>query len=197
MTAKVNLAAGTRFGKLTVIGMAPAKSQKSMANVLCDCGQMKVIRTGSLLSGNTSSCGCWTRPGTHGQTRGGPTRTYRIWCNMRARCSGQISPENYAARGIGVCDRWLSFENFLADMGEAPEGHSLERRDNDGNYEPGNCKWATLAEQARNRRNNVFVEHNGKSMCVADWCTAYGLYPATFHRRLKAGRLDTQQKGTQ
>lgn len=97
---------------------------------------------------------------------------------MVARCTRQSSNrfESYAGRGITVCERWLaSFEAFLADMGECPDGMSIERIDNDRGYEPGNCRWATVKEQARNRRSSVFVEHNGERLTIAEWAERYGI----------------------
>jgi len=152
--ARVQIEVGQRFGMLRVEGPAPAMNQKTRVVVRFDCGSELIVRTNSLRTGNTRSCGC-EHPGgrTHGHTVGGATRTYRIWTNMRARCAGQISPENYADLGVTCCERWLSFENFLTDMGEAPDDRSLDRYpDPAGNYEPSNCRWATAKEQRANQR---------------------------------------------
>ena len=124
----------------------------------CDCGQQVIVRAGNLRSGHTRSCGCArldaaARTATlnrrHGHTK---SATYRSWIAMRQRCSARrLGNESYFARGISVCDRWLVFENFLADMGERPSRrHSIDRINNNGNYEPGNCRWATASQQQRN-----------------------------------------------
>ena len=116
--------------------------------------------------------------------RHGPTLT--VWRKMRDRClnSNSGSWANYGGRGITICDRWSTFENFLADMGERPEGLSIDRIDNDGNYEPGNCRWATAKEQARNTRANVLYEYEGETLCVSEIAERSGV-----DRDLLSGRL--------
>src|SRR5262252_3681933 len=144
------------FGRLRVLQRASWKDQKSWL-CLCDCGNRVEVRGYSLRSGRTSSCGCWRNeaPVMHGHCRrSGPSREYNSWVCMRRRCQDEKHHKykNYGARGIQVCERWQVFENFLADMGMRPEGCTLDRRDNDGNYEPGNCQWAAPKEQAQNRQ---------------------------------------------
>lgn len=128
----------------------------------------------------------------HGhKTAENPSREYVIWRNMRARCTNptDVGFHKYGGRGIAVCAPWLDdFVNFLADMGRCPgPSHSIERIDNDGNYEPGNCRWATPKEQANNRRSSRYLTFNGEVATMTQWAERVGLKVATLHARLKAG----------
>jgi hypothetical protein len=125
----------------------------------------------------------------HAKKYGKTSKMYWTWCSMRKRCYNAKTPSyrNYGARGITVCERWMTFANFLADMGDKPEGLSLERIDNDGNYEPGNCKWATPAEQNRNNRFTRMVTFNCETLCVVDWAKKTGIKRVTLEARLLAG----------
>ena len=149
---------GQTFGRLVII--APAESRKKHTFWLCECscGTIKEISAHDLTSGRTISCGCQKSESTafrnfvHGAVG---TREYRIWKGMRQRCLNANNPGfiNYGGRGIFICDRWInSFANFISDMGPCPEGLSIERVNNNGWYEPSNCKWATPKEQRANQR---------------------------------------------
>lgn len=131
---------------------------------------------------------------THGMTARGATgkrpSTYSIWATMKARCHNPRAPgfQYYGARGITVCDRRRdSFENFLADMGEQPVGKSLDRIDNAGNYEPGNCRWATASEQMRHTRASTMVTFRGETKSVPDWCDELGLHYESTRMRIQRG----------
>lgn len=154
---------GQVFGRLTVIEQAGHDVHDCIVwTCLCECGNEVIVRGDSLKSGRTRSCGCLNSDAhrisgrRHGAAgRGNRTSEYNIWISMKQRCINPRSQawEYYGGRGISVCDRWMnSFMDFYYDMGPKPEGLSLDRVDNDGNYEPGNCRWATKSEQTANRR---------------------------------------------
>lgn len=150
---------GERFGRLVVVersGSTPKGGARWLCR--CDCGSDATVAAGNLRGGSTRSCGCLgselssARAATHRMSK---TPTYVSWSAMIQRCTNPKAhgAHNYSGRGIGVCERWRSFENFLSDMGERPAGATLDRfPDGDGNYEPANCRWATKTEQARNAR---------------------------------------------
>jgi len=151
---------GGRYGRLVVVErVANAGNGERVFSCHCDCGATPLVRAGNLLSGNTTSCGCLhreqlgNRQRTHGRRH---TAEYEAWCNMRRRCSDANGKDwpLYGGRGISVCARWdSSFEAFYADVGDRPgRGYSIDRIDVNGNYEPGNVRWATASEQRRNRR---------------------------------------------
>lgn len=163
---------GRRYGRLLVVSMIYEAGKDAKAKCICDCGIEKTVTAYNLQSGNTTSCGClshekrvergkeWgARSGSFNRTHGySNTPTYASWSDAKKRC---YSPQNkrfaeYGGRGIGMCDTWKnSFDAFLRDMGERPNGTSLERKNVNKGYEPGNCVWATPAQQAQNKRTNV------------------------------------------
>ena len=152
----------------------------------CECGAEKIIDAHHLMRGRIRSCGCLKKETSrdrmlkHGLSRiqGKPPKEYTAWQNMKARCCDEtnIGYKNYGGRGIKICDRWLhNYENFLIDMGPRPRGTSLDRINNDGNYEPGNCRWATRKEQANNCRNNTLVEWKGEKYTMSEFCRKHSL----------------------
>lgn len=198
MGSKVEMT-GRVFGRLTVLAITARRS--STGNIFwecqCECGNRVEVSGSSLRGGTSRSCGCWFREVAaakfrkvltkHGMS-GTPTHT--LWMGMKQRCEspGASKFSIYGARGIKVCERWQSFPNFLADMGERPPGMSIDRIDPDGNYEPGNCRWANQLEQQNNRRNNRMVVVNGKSMTVSMAARSAGLGPDMVMQRLKRGQ---------
>ena len=170
MTRIVDLV-GQRFGRLTVLDRADTGGCRVRWSCVCSCGISVIVQGNHLRSGATTSCGCAlsaaaqrrvrehglpdnTRHG-HGSSRAGTrTTTYVVWMNMIQRTTNPRNPawRDYGGRGITVCKRWRDFAAFLADMGERPDGLTLDRIDNDRGYEPGNCRWATWSEQRRNQR---------------------------------------------
>lgn len=166
---------GQRFGRLVV--QASVRHNGWMRwECLCDCGGKNIVATSTLRQGGVKSCGCYGRETRvkHGHYG---SRTYSIWQDMLSRCRNPNTEayDNYGGRGIKVCERWTVFVAFLEDMGEAPKGLTLDRKDNNADYTPGNCVWASRRAQANNRRTNVYVTVHGKRMTVAAACRAYNL----------------------
>lgn len=185
---------GKRFGRLTVEHLLGKRGAFIYWACRCDCGGYTETQTGKLNIGHSQSCGCIladknaTRLTTHGASVGGkPTPTYSVWRGIKNRCLNPNEPayKNYGGRGIKICDRWKdSFENFFTDMGQKPKGMWIERLDNEGDYEPTNCKWATPKEQCNNKRTNVYLTFRGKTQTVSQWNEELG-----YNKNVVAGRL--------
>lgn len=179
----MEVTAGARFGKWTLLEPVPERSWLCR----CVCGRESRVKASNLRRGASKQClSCATT--THGGFRY-KDPAYRVWMMMRNRCKPDPTTDwyaCYAGRGIIVCDRWQSsFPAFLADMGPRPSmAHSIDRIDNDGNYEPGNCRWATQGEQSRNTSRNRMLTHAGRTMCLTDWSAETGIAYSTLRVRL-------------
>lgn len=192
---------GQVFGRLTVLKRDSFANGKTRWLCRCECGQSTVVIGQLLRNGKTRSCGCLRadRAAERATKHGGyvgrkPTRTMRIWKNMIQRTSNPNCPmyARYGGAGIGVCETWQAFEGFVADMGEAPEGLTLERIDNRRGYGPDNCKWATYAEQNRNKSSTKLLTLNGKTQVAADWIAELGLTDAQVYKRIRRGWSDEE-----
>jgi hypothetical protein len=194
------VAPGERYGRLSVVAEAErhrSSGGKSVRRFLCrcECGGTATVLLTHLSTGHVKSCGCLRvdvgrhngeATSTHGYTG---TPTFKCWDTMKQRCGNQNDQKypEYGGRGISVCERWKVFQNFLDDMGEKPDGMTIDRIDVNGNYEPGNCRWATPIEQARNKRNNVLLTFRGETCCLAEWAERTGLTYRTICARHKSG----------
>jgi len=190
---------GQKFGRLMALEMVPRGPEDRHTKWLCQCECGKIIQTriNSLRSGNTKSCGCYfmdyarKRGAELGATHGlSKHPLFDIWNSMRTRCTrpNDVRYKDYGGRGIYVCERWLeSPQHFFDDMGDRPEGGTLDRINNDGPYSPENCRWVSQKVQARNKRSNHLLEFNGSTKPLIDWATELGFSPETIHRRLRVG----------
>jgi len=183
-----------RFGRLLIVRRLPPSASGCVRVVVrCDCGISKTVALGKLCSGNTRSCGCLRRElqTIHGHGRSGAqSPEYLAWANMLKRC---LRPNyaifaSYGGRGISVTKRWLSFPNFLADMGLRPSPkHSLDRRNNDKGYSKRNCRWATRTQQMRNTRSSVCVRYRGQVRSLPECAELSGIRVSTLRTRLRRG----------
>lgn len=186
---KRNDLVGQKFNRLEVLGVHSLCSRKNVRWLCrCDCGGEAAAFAYDLRSGRVKSCGCLVKEGgntKHGLARGGKLRSkeYSVWAAMVQRCTNPNDRAwaNYGGRGVSVCERWLKFENFFADMGVTPVGASLDRVDNDNGYAPDNCRWASNSQQSRNKRSNVWVRVNGDEMVLSDACKELHAPVSTIH----------------
>lgn len=193
------------FGRLTTLGPAFRMNKKYSIVCQCDCGKIVIVLAVSLRSANTLSCGCLREQmyqlglkvatTKHGQTAcGTATPEYTAWRRMKTRCLSKCSKDygRYGKRGIKICDRWLGesgFQNFFADMGKKPSPqHSIDRIDNDGDYCPENCRWATPREQANNTRRTNKLNAFGKVQSLSEWAREFKMVRATIRNRMAKGK---------
>ena len=186
---------GKKFGRLTVLRYSHKSGNKHYWLCKCDCGKEKPVIGCCLKSGNTKSCGCYNkekRIETHTKHGMKNTKIYYVWKAIKKRCENpnDTAYKNYGGRGIKVCDEWkndfTSFYNWSIKNGYK-EGLSIDRIDNNGNYEPLNCRWATRIEQGRNTRKNRFIEYNGEKHCISEWSSLLGIKQRKIYDRLKKG----------
>ncbi len=182
---------GQRFGRWLVIEEAENTTRGTAQwKCLCDCGNVRIVRANDLRQGKSISCGCYNTEvcTTHGMTH---HPLYRAWQNMKERCTNPNIPnfKNYGGRGITVCERWMnSFEAFYEDMSPTyKKGLSIDRRDNNKEYSPENCRWATQTEQCNNTRNNRTYELNGEIGTLTNLCRKYGHNYEKIRGRLRLG----------
>ena len=183
MSRRKNLE-GQRFGRLSVQFWQKSEKRDGAWQCKCDCGRIHFATSNHLCSGKVLSCGC-LRP-RHG---GKGSRAYAIWQGMLARCTCETnrSWKYYGGRGIIVCDRWKDFRIFLSDMGAPPTGGTIERRNNNGNYEPGNCHWASRTVQARNTRRSILIAYSDRTQSLSAWAAEFGVNYWRLHARYKLG----------
>ena len=186
---------GRRFGRWLVISQSPIRKYKTQVayDCVCDCGTRRLVSGSCLRHNHSASCGCAFKEAaaksqiTHGLTK---HRLRGTWRSMKERCynPNHTAYARYGGRGITVCKRWMDFATFVSDNEAlALPGLTIDRRNNDGNYNPSNCRWVTRRQQTLNRDNNVWIEFRGKRLIAADWARETGLHAMTIRSRLHAG----------
>jgi hypothetical protein len=183
---------GKRFGRWLVICSSPTVNRRARWECICDCGNEKNVSGYMLRSGRSTSCGCFRREvtsstkKTHGLSE---SRTHKIWASMKGRCrtSSHTSYPQYGARGISYAPRWELFQNFLDDMGEAPDGLELDRINNDGDYGPNNCRWVTHRDNCSNTRCSRIYQFRGQRLSIEQIANFSTLSPWTVRWRINQG----------
>lgn len=194
---------GQKFGRWTVIDRASdlitaSGNHFTRWNCICDCGTKKEVNANSLLSGRSTSCGCYSKEvskkvmsnnfKTHGDSK---TRLYKIWAGMKKRCNNvnALNYDDYGGRGIEICDEWCDYNSFKewAIKNEYNDSLSIDRIDVNGNYEPQNCRWVNNKGQANNRRTSVYITYNGETHTIAEWAQKLNMNYKKLHHRLSRG----------
>lgn len=197
---KRNKLIGHRFGRLVVIRNALERRKNTLSDYVweckCDCGKTTYVATCNLTSGKQVSCGCYRHERTKKHGLSG-TRIERIFNAMKQRCFNPNSDayDYYGGRGIKICDEWLGEEGFISFYNWAVENGytdklTIDRIDVNGDYCPENCKWTTRAEQMRNTRRNHYIEMDGETHTVAEWCRIIGIKPGVYYGRISRGYTD-------
>lgn len=185
---------GHRFGKWTVLKRtARVKTVEFWCQ--CDCGAERAVLSESLRQGKSLSCGSHPKDETASRPKNAYPQEYNSWAGMRQRCNypGHAEFGRYGGRGIKLCDRWNSFETFLADMGPRPQGCSIERKDNDKDYCPENCVWASREQQAANKSTNVKVVYNGKEFTLKQLASELGISYFRLHAYYRRRGLSLEE----
>lgn len=177
---------GQRFGMLTVVSLSGFKGPYSVWNCRCDCGKDAIAQGHLLRRGSKKSCGCNQHAATtkHGMHK---SPEYKAWKQMIQRCTNPREKRyaRYGGRGIRVCERWRIFENFFSDLGPRPSSrHSIDRKNNDGDYEPCNCRWASRVQQMRNFSRNRLIRFRGVTRCLQEWADDLQITPSTLSVRI-------------
>lgn len=185
---------GLKINRLTVISFSHKdKYHACFWNCICECGNKIIRQSSRLKNGSAKSCGCLEkeRKTKHNLCQ---SPIYKTWNDMIQRCTNikNNNYKNYGGRGIKICEKWLEFKGFYEDMGDKPEGLSLDRIDVNGNYCKDNCKWSTNIEQHNNMRRNVKVTYNGKTQTVSQWSRELGINSRTLHDRLFRANWDIE-----
>lgn len=192
--SKINNLTGKKFGRLKVLEYyGNSKNCKALWLCQCECGNTKIILGNSLTSKATVSCGCYNKEKARERRTKhnlSYSRLYKIWCGMKTRCYNKnfVYYCNYGGRGITICDEWLNdFETFYkwAISNGYEEGLTIDRINNDGNYEPINCRWISRKEQNNNMRKNIIIKYNGKEQTISQWAKEFGINRTALYYRIK------------
>jgi hypothetical protein len=189
---------GKKFDRLTVISLHDTNNGIARWSCICVCGNTSIVSYGNLKDKHVRSCGCLSKEGNQSKHRDSFTRFYRIWSSMKMRCinKNRDSYKYYGGKGIKICERWFEYMNFKNDMYDSYLMHikeygekntSLDRMGNNSNYCKENCRWATLREQANNKRNSLFIEYNGERKTLSQWCEVLDINQNTVKQRLHRG----------
>lgn len=188
---------GKKFGKLTAISRTRGKDKRRVYWICkCECGKETIVQAADLKSGHTRSCGCLLDGSyniTHGMTH---TRLYRIWFTMKQRCTDRKSSAycKYGAKGITICSEWLTFEPFMKWSLENgySDKLSIDRIDNNKGYYPDNCRYVTNLIQANNKTDNIYIEINGETHTLAEWCRIYDIKYYAVRNKMKRGKMSAE-----